>query len=327
LSETRRAFVESFVFILSASRRCDLPAFQLEAFLRRLRRGWVGVPNPFGGPPSRVPLRGPEVAGAVLWTRLPGRLRPHLTELLEAWDGHLRVQVSLTALPASFEAPRPAVDAVLRQVEALARILGPERLVWRFDPIILSSTTAPRERVAAFERLAASLNGLVAEVVVSWLDLYAKTRRACAGLNLASPDGDERRALLDRLVAVATRHNLPIKACCEPEMLAHPAIGQARCLDGEWFEQRRGLLPGALGSGPTRPGCGCAASRDIGVYGSCGFGCRYCYASRGPRERFARDPWAGTEAGMERLWPAPRDENPMLVRDTPGWRNWQTQRT
>lgn len=288
------------MFILSASRRCDLPAFQLDAYLRRVRRGWIGVPSPFGGPPSRVPTRGPDVAGIVFWTRLPGRLHAHLDELLEAYDGRLRVQVSLTGLPAAYEAPVPEEGAVLRQLEGLAAVLGPERLVWRFDPIVLGADTPPAERLATFERLAARLAGQVDSVAVSWLDLYAKSKRNLAGLPHAAPSAAERSALLERLVESAARRGLPLVACCEPEMLACPGVGQARCLDGDWFERRLGLLPGALETRPTRAGCACAVNRDVGVYDQCGFGCRYCYANRRPGGPVDEDPWRRAEAELER---------------------------
>lgn len=288
------------MFILSASRRCDLPAFQLDAFLQRLRRGWIGVPHPFGAPPSRVPLRGPEVAGIVFWTRLPGRLLPHLDELLETYEGRLRVQISLTALPAEFETPAPAERAVRKQIAALAARLGPERLVWRYDPIVLGPRTPAAERLATFERLAGALAGQVDSVVVSWLDLYAKSRRNLAGLPHAVPGREERRRLLDGLAMAAAREGLRLTACCEPEMLEHPAVGQAHCLDGDWFERRLGLLPGALGTRPTRAGCACAVNRDVGVYDSCGFGCRYCYANRRPGGAVDRDPWRRAEAELAR---------------------------
>jgi DNA repair photolyase len=276
----------------------DLPAFQMPAFLAALRRGWIEVPHPFTGQISRVELRGPRVAGIVFWTRRPGALLPHLAELRRAYGDGLRVQATLTGMPRELEPRSPAADESLAALAALARELGPEALTWRCDPLLLSEGTPPSWWRRRFAELAARLEGQVREVVVSWLDLYARSRRNLLpverqGFRLERPDRARRDELLEELLGIAARRGLPLAACCEPEMLAHPRVRPAACLDGAWFEARAGLLPGALGSQPSRAGCGCCRARDIGVYDSCAFGCRYCYANAAPRAQAPADPWEG----------------------------------
>ncbi|MDP2361181.1 MAG: DUF1848 family protein [bacterium] len=282
--------------LLSASRRMDLPAFQLEAFLGHARRGWMTVPHPFTGRPQRIRLVGPEVAGIVFWTRRPAALLPHLDELRRLWRDALRVHVTLTGMPRELEPRAPAVAEVLPALASLAQGLGPRHLSWRFDPLLLSEGTPAEWWVERFEALAPRLAGHVSEVMLSWLDLYARTRRNLLpvegrGFRLHNPTPAARRDLLDALAGVARRHGLTLKACCEPDMLEHSQVLPGACLDGAWFEQRRGLVAGALGAAPSRAGCGCCRSRDVGVYDSCAFGCRYCYANRRPHETAPADPW------------------------------------
>lgn len=286
-------------YILSASRRMDLPAFQLPAFLQALERGTLAVPHPFTGHLQDMALRGPQVAGVVFWTRRPAALLPHLDTLRRAYGDRLRVQCTLTGLPRVFEPRVPDEEEAIVALGELSRLLGAEALSWRLDPLLLSSETPPAWWLDTFDRVAARLAGHVREAVISWLDLHARTRRnllplEAGGLRVVNPSPQDRRELLDGLVGRAARHGLPLAACCEPEMLAHPAIRPAACLDATWFEERNGWLPGALGSAPSRPGCACGRNRDIGVYQSCAYGCRYCYANSRPRELAPEDPWASS---------------------------------
>ncbi len=289
--------------IISASRRMDLPAFQLPAFLAALRRGWLDVPHPFTGQRQRVDLHGPEVAGIVFWTRRPAALLPHLDELRDVYQDRLRIQVTLTGLPPELEPRAPREEEVVEALRRLSLRLGPEHLTWRFDPLLLSTLTPPDWWVETFARLSARLEGRVREVTLSWLDLYSRARRNLlvlerSGVRLQNPAAATRRELLDRLAGLAQRHGLPLSACCEPEMLEHGALRPGACLDAAWFEQRNGLLPGALGNQPSRPGCGCGRSRDVGVYNSCAFGCRYCYANAKPWEQAPADPWQPAADGV-----------------------------
>ncbi len=283
--------------VISASRRMDLPAFHARPFMERVRRGWIGVPHPWTGEVGRVSLAPPEVLGFVFWSRRPGPLLRFLPELVERYGAdRLLFQVTITGLDRLLERKAPAAGAVLKDMERIASALGAEALVWRFDPLLLSELSPPAKILKTFDGLADRIQGLTRRLTLSWLDLYHKTRRNLLpleelGCGVWNPDRRQRRDLLDALVESAVERGFSPAACCEPEMLEHSGVRQGRCVDGDFFERRAGLSPGALGSAPTRPGCGCCRARDIGVYDSCAFGCLYCYAVRRPLKRAPSDPW------------------------------------
>ena len=265
--------------IISASYRTDIPAFYGDWFARRLAAGYAMVRNPRSGKPYRVNLTPEAVAGYVFWTRNPAPFMPVLAGLEQPFA----VQFTITGYGRGLE---PSVPRPARAVEAahtLAALYGPRCVVWRYDPI-LSPT---QDHVEAAGRLAEALRGASDECVVSFATFYRKTERnlAAAGFAREDPEPDRRLRLIEALAEAVSPLRLTV--CAQPE-LTGGTVGPARCID-----------PARLGLGPlpergNRPGCACAASRDIGAYDTCPHGCVYCYANASPgsaRLRFrAHDP-------------------------------------
>ena len=54
--------------IISVSRRTDIPAFYGEWFMNRLKEGFAGVVNPFGGQKYIVSLKPEDVRCFVFWS-------------------------------------------------------------------------------------------------------------------------------------------------------------------------------------------------------------------------------------------------------------------
>jgi len=92
------------------------------------------------------------------------------------------------------------------------------------------------------------------------------------------------RALADDLGAIAAAHGIRVESCCNP-LLVHPLanVHPAHCVDPAVIRHLRPDLSLDLAPRPTRPGCGCYASRDIGAYDTCAHACAYCYATRDPQ--------------------------------------------
>lgn len=287
--------------IISASYRTDIPAFHGDWLRARLRAGFAVVTNPYGGPPSRVDLRPQAVDGIVLWTRNLGPLLPHLEEVRAV--APFVVQYTVlgypTALDRSVVAPERSVEILHR----LAAAHGPRVGVWRYDPIVFSSLTPPGWHLDRFGRLAEALRGAVDEVVVSFAQIYRKTRRnldraaaeGCFTWN--NPDDTEKQALLSALAPVAAANDQRLTLCAQAPLLV-PGVSEAACIDAVRLAEVGGA-PLTAAAKPHRKTCRCAQSRDIGTYDTCPHGCAYCYAVQS-RER-AKERYAAHDPAAESL--------------------------
>ena len=268
--------------VVSASYRTDIPAFYGDWFSRRIAAGHALVRNPWSGKIYRVDLARDAVAGYVFWTRNPRPFMP----VLAALEQPFAVQFTITGYGRRLEPSVPLPERAVEAAHELAARYGPRCVVWRYDPI-LSPT---QDHVEAAGRLAEALHGATDECVVSFASFYRKTRRnlAAAGFAWEDPEAGDRIRLVEALSRAVSPLRLTI--CAQPELTEGTAAEPTRCID-----------PARLGLGPlpvqgNRPGCACAASRDIGAYDTCPHGCLYCYANASPaaaRRRFkAHDPEA-----------------------------------
>ena len=291
--------------IVSASYRTDIPAFYADWFLNRVAAGGARFRNPFGGGIVTVSLRAEDVSGIVFWTRNFAPLMDRLAPVTErGWP--FVVQFTVTGYPRPLEPSTIRAEDAAAQIAQLARRFGPRAAVWRYDPVLLSSATGPDWHRATFARLARLLRGHVDEAVLSFVEPYRKTRRNLdrlarrTGLDWRLPEPDEKAALVRDLATIADDAGMALTLCTQPALAALvPGIAApARCIDAG----RLGDVAGRPVIAPVkgnRPGCLCAAARDIGAYDTCPHGCAYCYAVT-DRSR-AKAAYAAQDAGAEML--------------------------
>ncbi|MDR2184582.1 MAG: DUF1848 domain-containing protein [Treponema sp.] len=300
--------------IISVSRRCDIPRFYFDWFMERLDAGFVDVPNPFNSRQVRHVSLAPEDAGVlVFWTRDP---RPILArgKELERRGYAYYVMTTLTAYPALLEPDVPPPETVSAALRDLSEQTGPGRVIWRYDPILLSTITGEDFHLRNFAALAASLEGAVSRVIISLYDEYGGAKRRMAALEagggspqepeplfrmlpMYTPEGRALsgvRELLAALARIAARRGMTMQACAEGEDFSSLGIAGGACIDGELI-RRLWNIESAGRDRNQRPRCRCVSSVDIGWYGagpaqekaagsagrsSCPAGCVYCYARR-----------------------------------------------
>ncbi|HZU29089.1 MAG TPA: DUF1848 domain-containing protein [Bryobacteraceae bacterium] len=270
--------------IVSASYRTDIPAFYGEWFINRLRAGFCRYNNPYNSQVCTVSLARADVDGFVFWTKNAGPFLPRFAEVRER-GFPFTVQYTINGYPRALE--HSVVDAA-KSVEHARRIAdeyGPRVVVWRYDTIVHSSLTSHEFHVANFERLATALAGVTDEVVVSFAQIYRKSRinmDAAARLydfTWSDPEQNKKASLAGELADIARTHDMRFTVCSQRVFLEPGRIEDARCIDADRLAAVAGYpIRGALRG--NRPECGCHESRDIGEYDTCPHGCVYCYAVR-----------------------------------------------
>lgn len=281
--------------VISASRRTDIPRYYARWFAARRKAGHAEFRSAYGVP-GRVSLKPEDVLGYLFWTRLSGPLLPQL-RALAAEATPFALQFTLTAYGRDLEPHRVREARAIDDFLTVAALLPSRAAIqWRYDPILLSEIYSVDFHRRAFLRLAQALFGATTVVNTSVAEPYLKALRrlspeANADLRWRKPDpsrhktvaqryphlltaGDDVAALLCDLAAIARAHGMTLRSCANPEW----GLPAAQCCSAELFapwglgERLRALRPR-----PTREGCRCLPSVDIGMDNTCLSGCKYCY--------------------------------------------------
>ena len=270
--------------IISVSRRTDVPTFYGDWFMGRVRAGWVRYPNPFGGQVYEVSLKPEDVAAFVFWSKYYGPFTGALREL-DSMGYRFYCHYTITGLPRIFERRVADTKKAIAVFHKIAEVYGPERIIWRYDPIVMSDTYDTDEHLRTFERLARQLAGSTQQCYFSFMTWYGKVKRQFSqlrrveGIRCKNPTLPERRRLAEELSNIAGGYGITCYSCCE-DALVDGSIRKGRCVSGKLVSALFPEVGKSWKAAPTRDECGCTKSIDIGVYDTCPAGCLYCYATR-----------------------------------------------
>ena len=264
--------------ILSASRRTDIPACYSEWFFNRIKEGFLLVRNPMNRRQvSRISLSPDLVDGIVFWSKNPAPMLSHLDRLK---NYTYYFQFTLTPYGPELEGGLPSKeDVIIPAFLKLSDAIGPKRVIWRYDPVILSTAYPISYHIEHFAALARRLSGHTCQVIISFLDLYRDTVRNLGGIKPDPITAEDMRSLACSFASIAREHHLTISTCCESVDLSGFGIRHASCIDKKLLESLCGCSLSVSKDSYQRAECGCASSIDIGAYNTCVNGCRYCYAN------------------------------------------------
>ena len=291
--------------IISASRSTDIPTFYSDWFVSRWEAGYIKWINPFNGKPLYVSFKNTRLV--VFWTKNPRLLMKHL-DWLDKNIPNYYFQFSLNDYDKEgFEAKVPSVESRIKTFKELSNRLGKKRVVWRFDPLILTNDIDIDELIKRVKRIGDELKDYTQKLVFSFVDIniYKKVQN---NLNKEQiPYIEWTNELMDefasKLSKINKNWNLELGTCSEKIDLEKYNISHNKCIDddlmidifsedkklmeflgveikeADLFSDGEVIKTKKLKDKGQREDCGCIFSKDIGAYNTCPHECNYCYAN------------------------------------------------
>lgn len=261
--------------VINTGCRTDIPAYFSEWFFNRIKEGYVYVRNPYyQHQVSKYRLKSDVVDCLVFCTKNPAPMLPRIHEL--DYFGQYWF-VTITPYGKEIEPYVPPKEKVMKDFKELSTIIGVERVGWRYDPIFITSKYTLEKHIKDFEKMASKLAGYTNDCIISFIDLYKKTKRNFFGVKEVSKE--ERDIIGKEFARIGKKYNIQIKTCVEGEELSKYGVDCKGCMTKSVIEHAIGSSLKVPKIKSTRDGCNCLLGNDIGVYNTCGHGCVYCYAN------------------------------------------------
>jgi DNA repair photolyase len=263
--------------MLSVSRRTDIPLYYSEWFFNRLKAGFVYVRNPMNyNQISKIPLDKTAIDCIVFWTKNPKNMMSRLDELNEY---KYYLQFTLNPYGKDIELNTIPAEERVEIFKELSEKIGSDRVIWRYDPIIMNDRLDIAYHEKNFKKLAKELNRYTRKCVISFLDPYKKVKLNLKSFTFNEISEEDMIEISKIFIKIAKEFNLEIETCSEKIDLSGIGIKHGKCIDDCLISNIIGQKIIGKKDKNQRKECGCIESIDIGAYNTCINGCLYCYAS------------------------------------------------
>lgn len=264
--------------IISASRRTDIPAFYSKWFMNRIREGYVMVRNPMNyNSISKISLDPSLVDCIVFWTKNPLPMFEYLEEIEKRYMFYF--QYTLNPYGNDVEPNIATLDEKIKTFISLSKKIGKERVIWRYDPIVITKKYTKEWHIANFEYICEKISKYTNACVFSYVDYYNKITNNLKLIGTENIDVDTIDFIAEKFSLVAKKHNIILKTCSEEIDLQKYDIEHSCCIDPVLMAKLLNCNLITKKDANQRSICGCVESIDIGQYNTCLHGCKYCYAN------------------------------------------------
>ncbi len=270
--------------ILNTGARTDTVQYFTPWLLKRFEEGYVYARNPlFPNKVTRYELSPDKIDAVMFCSKNYAPILPRLHEITD--KNRTYFHYTITAYGKDIEPGVPSIDDSMQTLVELEKIVGKNRISWRYDPVLLTEKYTVERHLDTFAYMAERLAPHIDRCIFSFVEMYKKTEVNMPEL-VPLTEGDKER-LAAGLGKIAAKYGIWLQTCGTNGDFARYGIHPSGCATLEILGMANGCEFRDIGHRGLREGCRCIESRDIGAYDTCLNGCKYCYANKSPQK--ARD--------------------------------------
>lgn len=221
--------------IISASRATDIAGFFGDWFIDKWQKGQCNWTNPFNGKKFIISLK--KTRAAVFWTKYPKNFLKHL-DYIKQNIPIFYFQHSLNDYDnEGIELNIPPKAMRIEVFKTLSESIGKERVIWRFDPLILTDKNDIQRLLDKIESIGDELKNHTQKLVFSFVDIYKRTAFNLRKQGIVYTEWDEEKMInfAQQLSELNTKKawGFELATCTEEIELKQYGIKHNKCVDDE----------------------------------------------------------------------------------------------
>ena len=265
--------------IINVGGRTDIVNYYTPWLLNRLREGYAYSRNPFARENVyKLSLKPEDVDCLLFCSKNYQPILKHIGDIDEKYN--ILCNYTITAYGKDIEPKVPTINQSIKTLKRLSDIVGSNKILWRYDPILLTEKYTIEKHLETFEDIVEKISPLVYRCIFSFVDMYKKVEENMP--EIIPLTEEDKVKLLKGIGEISERFNLYTQSCATNESYEKYNIHAAGCTTREILEQAHNVVYKNVKGTGIRENCHCIPSRDIGAYNSCLSECKYCYANRKP---------------------------------------------
>ena len=265
--------------ILNTGGRTDTVQYYSEWLFNRFKEGFVYSRNPlFPNKVIKYELLPEKIDCVVFCSKNYEPVLENLHEITDRFNTYFHY--TITAYGKDVEPGVPSIDKSIETLFKLEKIVGKNKISWRYDPILLTEKYTVKYHLKTFENMAERLAGHIDRCIFSFVEMYKKLKYNMP--EIIPMTGNDKNTLAKGLGEIAKKYNIVIQTCGTNGSYEQYGINQSGCMTLDILGRANNIKFRNLKHKGMRPGCHCIESRDIGAYDTCLNGCKYCYANIRP---------------------------------------------
>lgn len=263
--------------IINTGSRTDTVQYYSDWLLKRFKEGFVYSRNPlFPNIVTRYELN-PNILDCVVFcSKNYEPILDRLTEITDKFNTYFHY--TITAYGRDIEPNVPTIDESIETLIKLSKIIGKQRIAWRYDPILLTKKYTKQVHYNTFDYMSKRLSPHIDRCIFSFVDMYKKLETNMPEIIILN--NNDKIEIAKNIGSIAKKHNMIIQTCATIEDFKQFGILQSGCMTSKILGNANNITFKKVRHSGNRQGCKCIENRNIGDYDTCPNGCKYCYANK-----------------------------------------------
>ena len=267
--------------ILNTGSRTDIVQYFSDWLLKRFEEGVVYRRNPlYPCKVTRYELSPDKIDVVLFCSKNYKPILPRLHEITDKYNTYF--YYTITAYGTDIEPGVPSIDESITTLIELSKIVGKNKVAWRYDPILFTEKYGIKQHSKTFEYIARKVAPYIDRCIFSFVGMYKQLYYNMP--EIIPMTENDKTNIVAVLGSVAKKYKIQIQTCATDVDYFIYGIKSSGCVTLDILGKANSIKFKKIKHKGMKKGCHCIVNRDIGAFETCQNGCRYCYANKHPEK-------------------------------------------